>query len=395
MEKIPYGRQNITKADIDSVVEVLKSDYLTQGPKIKEFEDSFSNFVNSKYAISVSNGTAGLHLCCMALGVNESTNVITTPITFSATANSVRYCGGNVYFADIDPDTYLIDIESVKRIIKSKPKNYFSGIIVVDFAGYAVDNEKFKKLADQFNLWIIEDACHAPGGFFIDSNNKKHKCGNSHYTDFSVFSFHPVKHIATGEGGMITTNNKEYYNRILKLRTHGIERSSNFENSLDEASGVSNASEYPLWYMEMQDLGYNYRLTDIQAVLGNSQLKRLNKGLKKRKEIAKKYVSFFSNKKYVIRYPQKIFGHAFHLFVLEVEQRLGLYNFLRKNGILSQIHYFPVNKMPYYKKIPQTFNTETPNSFSYYNNCISLPIFPELSDQKIEFICKKVDEFYS
>ena len=235
---IPYGRQNITKEDIEAVIEALKSDYLTQGPKINEFESKFAQYIGSKYAVAVANGTAALHLCALALGVTKGDKVITTPITFAASANCVKYCEGEVVFSDIDPESYLIDIESIKKKLLSSPLGTYKGLIVVDFAGRAVNLEDIKKLADEYNLWIIEDACHAPGGYFIDSNGEKQNCGNGEFADLAIFSFHPVKHIATGEGGMITTNNLELYNKLLKLRTHGITKtSSEFLNSTLLANG--------------------------------------------------------------------------------------------------------------------------------------------------------------
>ena len=205
---IPYGKQNITQEDINAVIEALKSDYLTQGPKINEFEIEFANYVGSKYAVAVANGTAALHLCTLALGVKEGDKVITSPLTFVASANCVRYSGGEVVFSDIDPSTYLLDIDKVKKILENSPKGTFKGIIVVDFAGRTVDLEAYKKLADEHKLWIIEDACHAPGGYFKDSIGSIQQCGNSNFADLAIFSFHPVKHIACGEGGMLTTNNE-------------------------------------------------------------------------------------------------------------------------------------------------------------------------------------------
>jgi dTDP-4-amino-4,6-dideoxygalactose transaminase len=267
MNAIPYGKQHITDEDVEAVIEALRSDYLTQGPKIAEFENAFAKYIGCKYAVAVSNGTAALHLAVMALGVNAHSNVITTPITFAASANCVRYCGGNVWFADIDADTFLLDIYKVEELIKSKPSGFFSGIIPVDFAGYAVDLEQYRLLADKYNLWIIEDACHAPGGYFIDSNKGKQYCGNGKFADASVFSFHPVKHIACGEGGMVTTNNEALYEQLILLRTHGITKNPAL---LHENHGG--------WYYEMQALGYNYRLTDFQAALGASQLMRAEEG---------------------------------------------------------------------------------------------------------------------
>jgi dTDP-4-amino-4,6-dideoxygalactose transaminase len=242
---IPYGRQNITQDDIEAVVETLKSDYLTQGPRIAEFEEAFAKYCGSKYAVAISNGTAALHLCAMALNVNEGDKVITTPITFAASANCVRYCGGEVVFADIDPETYLLDITNVRKLLESSPKGTYKGIIPVDFAGRAVDLEAFRKLADEYGLWIIEDSCHAPGGYFEDSNGQKQICGNGKFADLSIFSFHPVKHIASGEGGMITTDDKDLYEKLLQLRTHGIVKSDDkYKNSIEFAAG-SSASGHP------------------------------------------------------------------------------------------------------------------------------------------------------
>ena len=215
MKTIPYGRQHIDQEDIDAVITTLTGDFLTQGPKVKEFEDKFANYVGSKYAVAVNNATAGLHLAVLALGLKPGERVITTPITFAASANCVRYAQGEVWFADIDPDTYLLSLESVKKLIESKPKGFFKGIIPVDFAGLPVNLQEFRHLAEEHNLWIIEDAAHAPGGYFTDSKGVHQKCGNGNYADLAVFSFHPVKHIACGEGGMITTNSEALYNKLF------------------------------------------------------------------------------------------------------------------------------------------------------------------------------------
>ncbi|MGZ4044615.1 MAG: aminotransferase class I/II-fold pyridoxal phosphate-dependent enzyme, partial [Bacteroidia bacterium] len=281
---IPYGKQFISEEDLKAVTETLLSDFLTQGPKIAEFEKAFAEYIGCKYAVAVSNGTAALHLCALALQVNETSRVITSPVTFAASANCVRYCNGEVYFADIDPKTYLLDINKVRALLEKHPKGYFSGIIPVDFAGNAVNLEEFRKLANEFGCWIIEDACHAPGGYFIDSNSQKQNCGNGKFADLAIFSFHPVKHIACGEGGMITTNDEELYKKILLLRTHGITKDPSL---LHQNPGG--------WYYEMQELGYNYRLTDFQAALGSSQLKRADKGLERRKQIAANYYSAFKD----------------------------------------------------------------------------------------------------
>ena len=389
---IPYGKQHITSEAIEDVVKVLRSDYLTQGPRVNEFESSFSNYIGVKYAIAVSNGTAALHLSLLSLGVGKGDRVITTPITFAASANAVRYCGGEVEFSDIDSENYLLDFEKVKRLIESKPKGYFKGIIPVDFSGRAINLEKFKLLAIEHDLWILEDSCHAPGGYFIDSNGIKQKCGNGNFADLAIFSFHPVKHIATGEGGMITTNSEQLYKKLLTLRTHGITKEpEQFQNSIKFAGGEN---EYPGWYMEMQDLGFNYRLTDIQAAIGLSQIKQGERGLKKRNQIAEIYYKALKGKDFIKSQSGIKQGHAYHLYVIEVENRLGLYNHLHKNGILAQIHYIPCHLMPYYRKLGWK-EGDMPNAESYYKNCISLPMFPTLTEEEHQFVIDKIISFYN
>lgn len=391
---IPYGRQNISQEDINVVIEALQSDYLTQGPKIIEFEKAFAEYVGSTYAVAVSNGTAALHLCALAVDVNEGDKVITTPITFAASANCVRYCGGEIVFSDIDPVTYLLDIDKVRILLETSPKGTYKGIIPVDFAGRAVDLEAFRKLADQYGLWIIEDACHAPGGYFIDSKNGIQNCGNSSFADLAIFSFHPVKHIACGEGGMVTTNDEVLYKKLLALRTHGITKKElEYTNSVDFANGNAISSTvYPSWYMEMQTLGFNYRLTDFQAALGISQLQRADEGIVKRREIAATYNEAFKDKSFVKGQSGVIEGHAYHLYIIEVEDRLGLYNYLRGNKIFAQIHYIPCHLMPYYRQFGWK-EGDMPHAESYYKNCISLPMYPTLTFEEQKFVIDKVLDF--
>ncbi len=393
---IPYGKQNITKEDIQVVVEALQSDYLTQGPRIKEFEDHFANYVGSKYAVAVSNGTAALHLCTLALGVQEGDKVITTPITFAASANCVRYCGGEVVFSDIDPDTYLLDINKVKLLLENAPSGTYKGIIPVDFAGRAVDLEAFRKLANEYNLWIIEDACHAPGGYFTDSKSISQNCGNGNYADLAIFSFHPVKHIACGEGGMITTNDEALYKKLLALRTHGITKNeSEYSNSVEFACGKTTSDEkYPGWYMEMQTLGFNYRITDFQAALGTSQLQRADDGLIKRRSIASIYNKAFDGQSFVKSQSGVIEGHAYHLYIIEVEDRLELYNYLRENKVFAQIHYIPCHLMPYYRELGWK-EGDFPNAESYYQGCISLPMYPTLSLNEQNFVINLIMKFFN
>jgi UDP-4-amino-4,6-dideoxy-N-acetyl-beta-L-altrosamine transaminase len=382
MNPIPYGKQSITRDDIECVIEALQSEFLTQGPKIAEFEQAFARYIGCKYAIAVSNGTAALHLCALSLDVDQSTNVITSPITFAASANCIRYCGGNIFFADIDPETYCLDIEKVKDLIRSKPKGFFKGIIPVDFAGYPINMDEYKKLAEEHDLWIIEDACHAPGGSFKDSNNRSVNCGNGSYSDLSIFSFHPVKHIACGEGGMITTNNERLYKKLLLLRTHGITKDPDL---LQQNPGG--------WYYEMQALGYNYRLTDIQAALGISQLKRAEEGLHQRRRIASAYYEAFKANPFILGQSGVVEGHAYHLYIIRVKERKALYDYLRKKNIFSQVHYIPVHTLPYYQGLGFK-NISFACSESYYAECLSLPMYPALSASEQQYVIDSILNFY-
>lgn len=375
MKTIPYGRQNIEQDDIDAVVNALTSDFLTQGPKVTEFENKFAEYVGAKYAIAVNNATSGLHLAVLALDLKEGERVITTPITFAASANCVRYAGGEVWFADIDSDSYLLSLEKTSELIESKPKGFFKGIIPVDFAGLPVNLEAFRELANKHDLWIIEDACHAPGGYFIDSKGEKQMCGNGNYADIGIFSFHPVKHIACGEGGMVTTNSENLYKKLSLLRSHGITKDGMSEN-------------HGGWFYEMQELGFNYRLTDIQSALGITQLAKNVEGVVRRNEIANIYKKAFKDKIDFQNLPQNSYN-AHHLFVIEVEKRKELYEFLRTHKIFAQIHYIPVHTLPYYKGIGYD-EADLSNAENYYSKCISLPMYPSLRKEEQEFVIDKV-----
>tara|TARA_B100000767_G_scaffold275531_1_gene313063 strand:- start:27918 stop:29078 length:1161 start_codon:yes stop_codon:yes gene_type:complete len=381
MKPIPYGKQHISEQDIEAVVSVLQEDFLTQGPRVKEFEEKFAQYVGSNYAVAVSNGTAALHLSALALGVNQKSKVITSPITFAASANCIRYCGGEVELCDINPDTLCLDISKVREKLESAPRGTYQGIIPVDFAGYAVDMESFRKLADKYGLWILEDSCHAPGGFFRDSNNGVQKCGGGSFADAAIFSFHPVKHIACGEGGMITTNDQYIYEKLLLLRSHGITKDP---NELTKNDGG--------WYYEIQSLGYNYRMPDLLCALGISQLDRAEEGLKIRREIAKKYIEAFSGLPVIIPKSSLHQGHAFHLFVIQVDERKALYDYLKGNGISAQIHYIPVHKQPYYVELygEQVFK----HAEKYYKRCISIPMYPSLSSNDQDYVIETIVQFY-
>jgi dTDP-4-amino-4,6-dideoxygalactose transaminase len=313
--------------------------------------------------------------------VKPGDKVITTPITFVASANCVRYCGGEVIFADIDPQTYLLDINKVRVLLENDIHKEIKGIIPVNFAGRVVDMEAFRNLADEFGCWIIEDACHSPGGYFINSLGEKVMSGSGRYADLAIFSFHPVKHIAAGEGGMITTNDEVLYKKLLNLRTHGIQQ--------DSSRKVEN---HGVWYYEMQELGYNYRLTDFQSALGLSQLKRANEGLEKRKEIAELYFDAFKNFAPVQHQSGLVEGHAYHLYVIQVDKRKELISYLREHNIFAQIHYIPSHLMPYYRQFGWK-EGDLPHAEKYYKNCISLPMYPSLSNENLEYVITCVMDY--
>ena len=383
MKNIPYGRQHISDDDVKAVIQSLKGDLITQGPKISEFEKKFSEYIGCKFSVAISNGTAALHLSALALDVDKTSNVICSPITFAASANCVLYCGGKLTFADIDPETITLDINSVRKLLEDAPKGTYTGIVPVDFAGYPVNLEAFKKLADEYNLWILEDACHAPGGYFTDSKGVQQNCGNGQYANLSIFSFHPVKHIACGEGGMITTNSKDLYEKLLILRTHGITKRPEL---LKENHGG--------WYYDMVDLGYNYRLTDFQAALGISQLKRAKKGLQKRKAIAKRYDEAFKGSKIVFKQAPSDSSHAYHLYVIQIENRKELYDHLRKHNIFAQVHYIPVHTLSYYQNLGFKKGS-CPHAEAYYERCLSLPMYPTLTENEQDFVIEQVKKISS
>lgn len=382
---ISYGRQYISEEDVLAVVETLQSDYLTQGPKISEFEKDFATYCGSHYACMVSNGTAALHLCAMALGIKPGDKVITSPITFVASANGFRYEGAEIVFCDIDSQTYCLDLNKLEMLLKASPKGTYKAVVPVDFAGYPIDEERLRRLADEYEFSIVVDACHAPGGSFIDSNGNKQMVGNCKFADLTVFSFHPVKHIATGEGGAITTNKKELYDKVALYRTHGITKNP---DSLTKNDGG--------WYYEMQELGYNYRITDIQATLGISQLRRLDWSIQRRNEIAQKYDDSFKNLPIKTPFRNKNIRHAFHLYVIQVDadKRKGLYDFLRENKIYSQVLYIPAHTMPYYKSLGWK-EGDFPVAEDYYSKCLALPMFPSLTEEEQEYVIEKICCFYN
>lgn len=382
---IPYGRQFIDEDDINAVVETLRSPFLTQGPAISRFEGAFADYTCAKHAIACSSGTSALHLAMIALGVAPGQKVIVAPNSFVASANCVRYCGADVTFVDIDPETFLIDINKVESLLESSHPGEYSGIIVVNFAGYPVNGEKLKQISQKYNLWAVEDACHSPGAKFQNQDGHWETCGNGKYFDFSIFSFHPVKHIAAGEGGAITTNDTELFEKINLYRSHGITK---------DESRLIYKSHGP-WYHEMQELGFNYRITDLQAGLANSQLKKAENGINRRNEIARKYRELLKDESN-IRLPivGKEVYHAYHLFVIRTKKRAELYNYLKINSIFAQVHYLPIYKHPYYQDYLGK-DLLLDNCENYYKECLSIPMFPTLKDEEIEYVVNTIKTFFS
>lgn len=370
-EFISYGRQSLDEADIQAVIDTLRSPNLTQGPKIGEFERAVADYVGTKYAVAFCNGTAALHGACYAAGIGEGDEVITSPITFAASANCVCYVGGTVVFADIDAETYNIDPFQIRRKINSKTK----AIIPVDFTGQPVDIDEIMEIAKERNLVVIEDGAHSLGATY-----KGRKVGAT--ADMTMFSFHPVKPVTTGEGGIIVTNNDEYYKKLLKFRSHGIET-------------TTYAQEQGGWYYEMTDLGYNYRMTDLQAALGVSQLRKLDNFIEKRQEIATLYTEAFKDI-YGIRVPKQLVNttSGWHLYTIQLEQRdrKQIFEAMRAANIGVHVHYIPVYWHPYYRELGYERGL-CPIAEEWYEKALTLPIHPMLGKEQIDLIiCKLINE---
>jgi UDP-4-amino-4,6-dideoxy-N-acetyl-beta-L-altrosamine transaminase len=370
---IHYGKQSINQEDIDAVVDVLKSDFLTQGPKVAEFEESLSNYCGVKYVKAVCNGTAALHLAYLAIGLKKEDIVWTVPNTFVATANAAIYCGASVDFVDIDSQTYNMSVECLRsKLIQAKKDNKLPKLVVpVHFSGQSCEMKEIWQLAQEYGFKVIEDASHALGGEYRGEDKYK-KIGCCEYSDMAVFSFHPVKMITTGEGGAIMTNHKELDKKIELLRSHGITKNKeNFQNNSDGD-----------WYYEQQNLGFNYRLTDIQAALGISQLKRLDSFIVQRRRIAKKYLSALKNATLPYQHPDT--NSSWHLFVIKIKDRKEVFEQLKKQGIMTQAHYIPVNTQPFYNQ------KKLKNSDNFYQHCLSLPIYVDLLGEEQEKIIDNI-----
>jgi UDP-4-amino-4,6-dideoxy-N-acetyl-beta-L-altrosamine transaminase len=370
MKKIPYGRHHIDKKDIEEVVKVLKSDWLTQGPMIEKFEKQVAKFCGAKYAVAVCNGTAALYLAYKVAGLKEGDEAITTPLTFAATSNMLCFCRAKPVFVDIKKDTLNIDSEKIEEKINKKTK----AIITVDFSGNPCDYENILKIAKKYKLLLIEDACHALGAEY-----KNRKIGS--FADMTILSFHPVKHITTGEGGMILTNNKKFYEKLKTLRNHGIVKKP----------------EKGKWYYEIKEPSFNFRITDFQCALGLSQLKKLSGFLKRRREIAKIYNKHLAGVKDIILPQEEKFSKsAWHLYPVQVKsnKRRKLFDFLQKNNIGVQVHYMPLHLHPFYKKKFGYKKGDFPEAEKYYQRAITLPLFPKMTTIEINKIIKFIKIYY-
>jgi len=386
---IPYGKHHIDEADIQAVVDVLRSGVLTQGPAVEAFEQAIANYVGAKYAIAVSSGTAALHLAALVAGVGPGTTLITSPITFVASANAGLYAGADVAFADIDPSTVNMSPLALKIALEKNPNT--KAVIPVHFAGLPCDMPAIKKLADDAGSAVIEDAAHALGASYPDGR----RVGCCTHSLMTIFSFHPVKAIAAGEGGMITTNDEVVYRKLLRLRSHGINKLDDpfIEMEQSQTNGQLNP-----WYYEMQELGFHYRMTDMQCALALSQFGKLEKFISRRREIVKRYDESFSSMLYckpAQSTGREASGH--HLYVLRAKfreigrTRQEVMDALKSQGIGTQVHYIPVPQQPHYQKLG-FISTECPNAQSYYQEALTIPLFYDLTDEQQGHIISEIRE---
>ncbi|RPI77440.1 MAG: UDP-4-amino-4,6-dideoxy-N-acetyl-beta-L-altrosamine transaminase [Desulfobacteraceae bacterium] len=387
---IPYGRQSVIPEDIEAVIAVLQSDWLTMGPKVTEFEEAVAAQCGAKHCIAVANGTAALHLACLALKVGPGDLGVTSPISFLASANCIVYCDGRPDFVDIDPQTLCLSPDELESYCKTQavPKV----VIPVDFAGVPADLPRFRKLADHYGFKLIEDAAHSIGSTY-EYKGETYACGSCAHTDLAIFSFHPVKTITTGEGGAILTNDDHLAHKLRLLSSHGIERNhSNYR--LPDPSIIA-GSEKPAWYHEMQMLGYNYRLTDIHSVLGLSQMKRLERHKAKRQQIVRNYNKAFAEaaKKEIFILPPwpEHTDPCYHLYPLRLGPACGvkrndLYRQLRERNIYTQVHYIPIYRQPFHHAKWHRDPAQFPESEKYFANCFSLPLFPAMTQEMFDYV---------
>lgn len=380
---IPYGRQYISQEDIDAVVSVLKSDFLTQGPMIEQFEQAVADYVGAKYAVATGNATQALHIACLAAELSAGDLLYTSPNTFVASANCARYIGADVDFVDINANTYNMDVDKLDAKL-STTKTLPKVVIPVHFAGQSCDMKAIKKLADQYKFAIIEDASHAIGGEYLNE-----KVGNCKYSDMTVFSFHPVKIITTGEGGMITTNSEDLYKKLLLLRSHGITRNASDLSSQSPGS----------WYYEQQLLGFNYRITDLQAALGYRQLQQIDDFIARRRTLVKRYNEKLAGLPLVTPYQAAYANPSWHLYVIclagaTLEDKAKVFEQLKGAGINVNLHYIPVHIQPYYRQLGFKLG-DFPLSEEYYAKAITIPLYYSLSDEQQDYIIDTIKQILS
>lgn len=389
LKHLPYGRQTIDAGDIRAVSRVLGTDWITQGPEIGKFEKALADYCGSRYAVVVSSGTAALHIACLAAGLRKGDEAVTTPVTFLATANSVIYCGAKPIFSDIDETVNLFP-EYLKQAITGRTKVF----LPVHFAGLPCDMEEIHRIAKKENKKIIEDASHALGAEYKTKAKGKRKkakwvkVGSCEHSDMTVFSFHPVKHITTGEGGAVTTNSRTLYEKLKVLRTHGIYKTREM------------AKDKGLWYYEMRDLGFNYRITDIQCALGCSQLKKADSLIKKRRKIAEMYDNAFDGMDGVdVPARSRNKKHVYHLYVLKIDfkghgiTRKDFMLKLRSKGILAQVHYIPVYRQPFYRENVVSKAFMLKEAEEYYEKAVSIPMYPSMRKKDVERVIAAIKGF--
>jgi perosamine synthetase len=373
---IPYGCQTLSDVDVQAVTDALKSDWITQGPRVEAFERELATFAGARYAVAVTSGTAALHLAYLAAGISKGDRVLTSPNTFVATANAAVYCGGVPEFVDVDERTYNLDADCLQSRLDSGPPP--KAIIPVHFAGQPCAMSQIAEMAEKSGVVVIEDACHAIGSSWIDDQGVTQKVGNCSHSDMAVFSFHPVKNITTGEGGAVLTNSEDLYRQLIRLRSHGLMKDSE----------KMHASHGP-WYYEMHDLGFNYRITDIQCALGTSQLASLAVWVDRRRELASVYDTAFAGCDLITPYESPWARSSYHLYVVQTDDsvtRRALFETLRDAGIGVQVHYIPVHTQPYYRERFGTRDGDCPVAEAYYERCLTLPLFPMLTAVEQEYV---------
>lgn len=393
---LPYSRQEITEEDIAEVARVLRGDWLTTGPEVERFEEALASYCGARYAVVCANGTAALHLAMLALEVRPGDGIVTSPITFLATANAARFVGADVHFAEVDPRTINLDPGDVARMLAQNTHGAIKALVPVHFGGQPARMEEFSALAGRHGVSIVEDACHALGAAYRDSAGEMIRVGSCRHSAMTVFSFHPVKGVTTGEGGAVTTNDRALYDRLLLFRSHGMVRRESADLSFQNAAlAHEDAGEVAPWYYEMQALGYNYRITDFQCALGRSQLAKAEGFLAAKTRLARRYRTRLAESPRLSALVKPLgldeaVRHAWHLFVVQVDfagagiSRPELVRRLQARGVGTQVHYIPLHLQPYYRQHTGLKRGDLPLAEAYYERCLSLPLFPSMTEAEVE-----------